>query len=80
MNVDIINKETRRTIWVTTLRTISALYAFNGTGSTIGIAISSVVFQNMLDKQLWALLGDLPGGAEVISQVKATSKSSKFAA
>lgn len=24
----------------------------------------------MLDKQLWALLGDLPGGAEVISQVK----------
>lgn len=50
--------------------TTSALYAFRGTGSTIGITISSVVFQNMLDKQLWALLGDLPGGAEVISRVK----------
>lgn len=50
--------------------TISALYAFNCTGSTIGIAISSCVFQNMLNKQLWALLGDLPGGAEVISRVK----------
>lgn len=50
--------------------TISALYAFRGTGSTIGITISSVVFQNILDKQLWALLGDLPGGAEVISRVK----------
>lgn len=50
--------------------TTSALYAFRGTGSTIGIAISSVVFQNMLDKQLWSLLGNLRGGAEVISQVK----------
>lgn len=50
--------------------TTSALYTFRGTGSTIGITISSVVFQNMLDKQLWALLGDLPGGAEVISRVK----------
>lgn len=48
----------------------SALYAFRGTGSTIGITISSVVFQNMLDKQLWALLGDLRGGDEVISRVK----------
>lgn len=50
--------------------TTSALYAFRGTGSTIGITISSVVFQNVLDKQLWALLGGLQGGAEVISRVE----------
>lgn len=50
--------------------TTSASYAFRSTGSSIGITISSAVFQNMLDRKLWALLGDRPGAAEIISRLK----------
>lgn len=48
----------------------SASYAFRSTGSTIGITISSAVFQSILHKKLWALLGDRPGAAEIISRLK----------
>lgn len=48
----------------------SASYAFRSTGSSIGITISSAVFQNLLHKKLWALLGDRPGAAEIISRLK----------
>lgn len=36
----------------------SASYAFRSTGSTIGIAICSAVFQNVLKDKLWQTLGD----------------------
>lgn len=48
----------------------SASYAFRSTGSTIGITIASAVFQNILNLKLWDLLGDRPGGAEIISQLE----------
>lgn len=48
----------------------SASYAFRSTGGTIGITISSAVFQYLLHKKLWALLGDRPGAAEIISRLK----------
>ncbi|MCJ1347962.1 hypothetical protein MMC31_006192 [Peltigera leucophlebia] len=48
----------------------SASYAFRSTGSTIGITISSSVFQNILHNKLWALLGDHPDAAEIISRLK----------
>lgn len=48
----------------------SISYAFRSTGSTIGITISSAVFQNILNKKLWALLGDRPDAAEIISRLK----------
>lgn len=48
----------------------SASYAFRSTGSTIGITIASAVFQNILNLKLWDLLGDRPGGAEIISRLE----------
>lgn len=48
----------------------SASYAFRSTGSTIGITIASVVFQNILNLKLWGLLGDRPGAAEIISRLE----------
>lgn len=50
--------------------TTSASYAFRSTGSLIGITISSAVFQNILHRKLWALLGDRPGAAEIIPRLK----------
>lgn len=50
--------------------TTSASYAFRSTGSSIGITISSAVFQNILHRKLWALLGDRPDAAEIISRLK----------
>ena len=35
----------------------SASYAFRGTGSTIGISICSLVFQNILKQRLWERFG-----------------------
>lgn len=48
----------------------SASYAFRSTGGTVGITISSAVFQYLLHKKLWALLGDRLGAAEIISRLK----------
>ncbi|KAL8742587.1 MAG: hypothetical protein Q9190_004957 [Brigantiaea leucoxantha] len=48
----------------------SASYAFRSTGSTIGITITSAVFQNVLKRDLWRKLGDREGAAEVISRLR----------
>ncbi|KAL8655143.1 MAG: hypothetical protein Q9226_003167 [Calogaya cf. arnoldii] len=42
----------------------SASYAFRSTGSTIGIAIASAVFQNMLNRRLQSRFSGLPGSDE----------------
>lgn len=39
----------------------SASYAFRSTGSTIGIAIASAVFQNILGRKLQSRFAGLPG-------------------
>lgn len=39
----------------------SASYAFRSTGSTIGIAIASAVFQNILNRKLQSRFSGLPG-------------------
>ncbi|KAM0724000.1 hypothetical protein Q7P37_000991 [Cladosporium fusiforme] len=48
----------------------SASYAFRSTGSTIGITISSAIFQNMLKHGLERRFGDLPGAEEVIGRIR----------
>ena len=48
----------------------SASYAFRSTGSTIGITISSALFQNILKMQLWGRFGDRKGAAKVIGRIR----------
>ncbi|QIX02314.1 hypothetical protein AMS68_007831 [Peltaster fructicola] len=48
----------------------SASYAFRSTGSTIGIAISSAVLQNLLKQGLWSRFGSEPDAAERISKIR----------
>ncbi|MCJ1463879.1 hypothetical protein MMC07_002488 [Pseudocyphellaria aurata] len=48
----------------------SASYAFRSTGSTLGIAIASAVFQNILDIKLQARLSHLPNAADVIAKLR----------
>ena len=48
----------------------SASYAFRSTGSAIGIAIVSAVFQNILKGELWRRFGDWDGANEIIPRVR----------
>ena len=48
----------------------SVSYAFRATGSTIGVAISSAVFQNRLRSRLWAELGDKKGAKDLIGRLQ----------
>lgn len=48
----------------------SASYAFRGTGSTIGISICSLVFQNVLRKRLWERFGGEKGAADLIAKLR----------
>ncbi|KAB8346302.1 hypothetical protein FH972_023346 [Carpinus fangiana] len=48
----------------------SASYAFRSTGSTIGITISSAVFQNVLTSKLWASLGNEKHAADLIKKIR----------
>jgi hypothetical protein len=48
----------------------SASYAFRSTGSTIGITISSAIFQNLLKSSLERRFGELPGAAEEIGRIR----------
>ena len=48
----------------------SASYAFRSTGSAIGIAIASAVFQNLLSHNLWAAVGDREGAADTIRRLR----------
>lgn len=48
----------------------SASYAFRSTGSTIGITISSAIFQNLLKRGLEARFGGAPGAEEEIGRIR----------
>ncbi|KAK3678555.1 hypothetical protein LTR78_001853 [Recurvomyces mirabilis] len=48
----------------------SASYAFRSTGSSIGITISSAVFQNILRRRLEARFEGLPGAADEIERIR----------
>ena len=48
----------------------SLSYAFRSTGSVIGVAIASAVFQNVLSSQLWGKFGSRTDAAELISRLK----------
>lgn len=48
----------------------SATYAFRSIGGTLGIAIASAVYQNILKARLWNRFGDLPGAAEEIGRIR----------
>jgi MFS family permease len=48
----------------------SASYAFRSTGSTIGITISSAIFQNLLKARLQTRFGDSPGAQEEIGRIR----------
>ncbi|KAF1809318.1 MFS multidrug transporter [Eremomyces bilateralis CBS 781.70] len=48
----------------------SASYAFRSTGSTLGIAIASGVFQNLLKSGLWKRFGDRENAGEIIGRVR----------
>ncbi|KAL9102406.1 MAG: hypothetical protein Q9163_002451 [Psora crenata] len=48
----------------------SASYACRGTGSTIGIAICSLVFQNILNKSLWKRFGHETEAAAIIGRLR----------
>ncbi|KAK3326559.1 major facilitator superfamily domain-containing protein [Apodospora peruviana] len=48
----------------------SATYAFRSVGATLGIAIASAVYQNILKARLWDRFGELPGAAEEIARIR----------
>ena len=48
----------------------SASYAFRGTGSTIGITICSLVFQNTLNARLWERFGAEKDAAIIIARLR----------
>jgi predicted MFS family arabinose efflux permease len=48
----------------------SASYAFRSTGSTIGVTVSSTIFQNLLKSGLHSRFGDLPGAKIVIGKIR----------
>ena len=48
----------------------SASYAFRSTGSTIGIAISGAVFQNLLNAELWKHIGYHEGAVDWIDAIR----------
>ena len=56
----------------------SASYAFRGTGSTIGISICSLVFQNVLKKRLWERFGREKGAAELIARLRNSLREIKY--
>lgn len=48
----------------------SLSYGFRSTGSVIGVAIASAVFQNVLEGQLWERLGGEDHAAEMIGRIR----------
>lgn len=55
----------------------SASYAFRSTGSTMGITIAGVVFQNLLKAILYDHFGDQPGAADKIRRIRDSAGSIK---
>ena len=48
----------------------SLSYGFRSTGSVIGVAIASAVFQNVLNSQLWSKLGHREHAADLIDTIR----------
>ncbi|MCJ1352741.1 MAG: hypothetical protein MMC33_002725 [Icmadophila ericetorum] len=48
----------------------STSYAFRSTAATMGVAIASAVFQNILKIRLWDRVGDRPDAAEIIPKIR----------
>jgi MFS family permease len=48
----------------------AASYLFRSVGTTIGMTISSAVYQNILKARLWERFGHLPGAAEEILRIR----------
>ncbi|MCJ1277453.1 hypothetical protein MMC21_005266 [Puttea exsequens] len=56
----------------------SASYAFRGTGSTIGITICSLVFQNIVIKRLWEAFGDRKDATSIIGRLRDSLSEIKY--
>ncbi|KAL8667535.1 MAG: hypothetical protein Q9168_007253, partial [Polycauliona sp. 1 TL-2023] len=56
----------------------SASYACPGTGSAIGIAVCSLVFQNTLKRRLWEEFGAEDGAASLIGRLRDNLKEIKY--
>ncbi|KAL6716625.1 hypothetical protein ACLMJK_006193 [Lecanora helva] len=56
----------------------SASYAFRGTGSAIGIAICSLVFQNILKRRLWEIFGREIEAASIVDRLRDNMKEIKY--
>ncbi|CAL8584139.1 hypothetical protein XPA_009744 [Xanthoria parietina] len=56
----------------------SASYACRGTGSAIGIAVCSLVFQNTLKRRLWEEFGGEDEAASIISRLRDNLKEIKY--
>ncbi|KAL8682924.1 MAG: hypothetical protein Q9186_001087 [Xanthomendoza sp. 1 TL-2023] len=56
----------------------SASYACRGTGSAIGIAVCSLVFQNTLKRRLWEEFGAERGAAMLIGRLRNNLKEIKY--
>jgi predicted MFS family arabinose efflux permease len=52
----------------------AASYAFRSTGSTIGITIAGVVYQNILTQELLTKYGHLPGAGDVVRHIRDSLK------
>lgn len=48
----------------------SASYAFRSTGSTLGITVASVIFQNILNSRLWQKFGEEKDASETIIRIR----------
>lgn len=48
----------------------SLSYIFRSTGSVIGLCVASAVYQQVLEKDLWAHFGDLKDAAEIIHGIR----------
>ncbi|KAI4278725.1 MAG: hypothetical protein L6R38_005180 [Xanthoria sp. 2 TBL-2021] len=56
----------------------SASYACRGTGSAIGIAVCSLVFQNTLKRRLWEEFGGEDGAVSIIGRLRDNLKEIKY--
>ena len=48
----------------------SLSYVFRSTGSVVGLALASAVYQGALEKDLWTKIGDLDNAADIIRGIK----------
>ena len=56
----------------------SMSYACRGTGSSIGIAVCSLVFQNILQHRLWEIFGDEKEAATIIGEIRNNLRAIKY--